>query len=144
MFDAKNKGSKGTGLIFRSRAASVLLLVVLAAFSLLPLSCSRSFSRGLKLPTDPAVASELGWALVTTAYARLKVSPDGNSADSGALRAGEIFICRQRRIDPEGSEAGGFWYECREASLSGWVRDRDIAIFASEALAKASRAAAKP
>ncbi|MCX7026248.1 MAG: hypothetical protein NT061_01890 [Spirochaetes bacterium] len=111
------------------------LLGLTIAF-ILPLSCSRGYSRYLKLP--------LGWALVSTAYARLKVSPDLASTDAGALRGGTIFSCRQRRIDPMGSEAGGFWYEYSEGGLSGWVKDRDLVIFASEELAKASLAAVKP
>jgi hypothetical protein len=81
---------------------------------------------------------------VTTAYARLKASPNETAADSGALRGGEIFACRQRRIDPQGSEVGGFWYEYADGSLSGWVNGRDVEIFASAELAKASRDVAKP
>jgi hypothetical protein len=90
------------------------------------------------------VDSELGWALVSTAYAHLKATPDSASADSGALRGGDIFVCRQRRIDPAGSETGGYWYQYSEGTLAGWVKDKDVEIFASEELAKASLAAKRP
>jgi hypothetical protein len=145
MFDAKNTITSGEqGLTNRRMPARTPFLAVLIALLFLPLSCSRTYTRGLRLPTDPAVTSELGWALVTTAYTRLKASPDAASADAGALRGGDIFACRQRRIDPRGSEAGGFWYQYAEGSLSGWVSGGDVEIFASAELAKASRPAAKP
>ena len=144
MFCTKNIRLKGARLNPVRKAASLTLLAVLATFIFLPLSCSRSFSRGKKLPADPSMTSELGWALVTMAYARLKVAPDEASADAGSLRSGEIFACRQRRIDPAGSEAGGFWYQYTEGSVSGWVKEGDVEIFASEELAKASLPAAMP
>jgi hypothetical protein len=139
-----NKRLKGQAVKNVQKKAFTPFIAALALFLILPLSCSKGYSRYLKLPADPVVDSELGWALVTTAYAHLKASPDGASADSGALRGGEVFVCRQRRIDPNGSEAGGYWYQYSEGNLSGWVKDRDVAIFASEELARASLAAARP
>jgi hypothetical protein len=139
-----NKRLKGLAVKNMVRKAFTPFIAALALFLILPLSCSRGYSRYLKLPSDPAVDSELGWALVSTAYAHLKAAPDGASADSGALRGGDIFVCRQRRIDPAGSETGGYWYQYSEGALSGWVKDKDVEIFASEELAKASLAAARP
>jgi hypothetical protein len=144
MFHTYNKRLKGQAVNDIFRKAFAPFIAALALFLILPVSCSKGYSRYLKLPADPVVDSELGWALVTTAYAHLKVSPDGASADSGALRGGEIFVCRQRRIDPAGSEAGGYWYQYSEGHLSGWVKDRDVAIFASEELARSSLAATQP
>ena len=100
-------------------------------------SCTKSYNRYLKLPADPQTA-DLGWARVSSAYARIRESPDSSSPDLGALRADTIFQLLERRIDPRGAEAGGYWYRCSEQGVSGWVHGGDIEVFKSEAGARAA------
>ena len=144
MFDIFYKGSDGAKWDIGRKKVYPPALAVLVLALVLPFSCTKGYSRYMRLPVDAAIASELGWAAVTTAYAKLKASPASDSADVGALRGGTIFACLERRIDPEGSEIGGYWYKCTEYGLSGWVKDKDLQIFASEGLARASLTAAKP
>jgi hypothetical protein len=73
-------------------------------------SCSKGYNKGMKLPEDPQAVSELGWAVVKTAYAKLKTAPDSTSPEAGLVRGRSVFQCTARSIDPKGLEKGGVWY----------------------------------
>ncbi|MDX9828353.1 MAG: hypothetical protein RBT73_11480 [Spirochaetia bacterium] len=90
----------------------------------------------MKLPQDPQVVSELGWAVVKTAYAKLKTEPDSVSPDAGLVRGRSVFQCTARSIDPKGLEAGGLWYEYGDGGIQGWLHQDELAIFDTEAQAK--------
>jgi hypothetical protein len=95
----------------------------------------------MKLPPDPTIASELGWALVTSAYARAKTAPAKASADGELVRRGTIFPCGERRIDPEGEDVGGLWYRMAGQASAAWLHDSDLSIFTSEEQAREAAAA---
>jgi hypothetical protein len=94
----------------------------------------------MKLPEDPQVASELGWAAVKTAYAKLKTAPDAASPDAGLVRGGTVFPCTARSIDPRGLETGGLWYRYAEGETEGWLHQDDLAVFDTEAQARKAAA----
>ncbi|HEY9054622.1 MAG TPA: hypothetical protein VIO60_07365, partial [Rectinemataceae bacterium] len=110
----------------------ILVLVLASALGVGLVSCSKSYNRYLRLPTDPE-ASDLGWALVRSAYAKIKESPDPGSRDLGVLRAGQVFPVAGRRIDPRGAVAGGYWFKHAESGIEGWVWSGDLDLYASEA-----------
>ena len=114
------------------------LLALLILASVLFAGCSKAYSRFMKLPSDPSIASGLGWAAVTSAYANVKEGAGRSYGDAGVVRRGTVFRCLTRKIDPEGQEAGGLWYEFREGSLEGWIHSGDLSIFSSEELARAA------
>jgi len=109
---------------------ALLMLIVAAA------SCSKSYSRNMELPDDPAGISNLGWAVVKTTYAKLKTSADSKASDSGILRRGSVFRCIARSIDPQGLEVGGLWYRYEGVSLQGWTHQDELMIFDTEEQAK--------
>ncbi|MCE1195512.1 hypothetical protein LWX53_03310 [bacterium] len=90
----------------------------------------------MKLPPDPAVASELGWAVVTSAYARAKAEPGSASPDGEIVRRGTIFRCGERKIDPAGRDLGGLWYRMGGQTRDAWLHESDISIFTSEEQAR--------
>ncbi len=116
------------------RPAPVLLF--LCIFALFASSCSKGYNRGMKLPQDPQVVSELGWAVVKTAYAKLKAGPDSASPDAGLVRGGSVFRCTARSIDPQGLSGGGLWYKYAEGGTEGWLHQDDLAIFDTETQAR--------
>ncbi|MDD3981729.1 MAG: hypothetical protein PHT55_05970 [Spirochaetales bacterium] len=120
-------------LLHRGLAHAALLLCCL---SLLAASCSKGYNKTMRLPQDPQAVSELGWAVVKTAYARLKTSPDAASGDAGLVRGKSVFRCTARSIDPKGLEAGGLWYKFSEEGAEGWLHQDELAIFDTEAQAK--------
>ena len=99
---------------------TLLMLIVVAA------SCSKSYSRNMELPDDPAGISNLGWAVVKTTYAKLRTIADSKASDSGILRGGSIFRCTARSIDPQGLESGGLWYRYESESLQGWIHQDEL------------------
>jgi hypothetical protein len=113
--------------------------------------CSRGYSRFLKLPADPSIATGLGWAAVTSAYAHARKSPDMRSPDAALVRRGTVFQCLERRIDPEGQDVGGLWYRYGDAAPTestsgvavsgGWIHSGDLSIFSSEEQAREAIAA---
>lgn len=113
-----------------------LLFSLLSLFTLALSSCSKGYNRGMKLPQDPLVVSELGWAAVKTAYAKLKSAPDLASSDAGLVRGGTVFPCTARSIDPRGLEPGGLWYKYVEGDAEGWLHQDDLAVFDTEAQAR--------
>lgn len=123
------------------RAFNVGLPCSILALTLLVGSCTKGYSRFMKLPPDPAIASELGWAVVTSAYARAKVAPGKASADSELVRRGTIFPCGERRIDPEGEDIGGLWYRMAGRADAAWLNQNDLSIFTSEEQAREAAAA---
>ena len=129
------------GRVAGSRAALLRFACVLLALSALAGSCSKGYSRFMKLPPDPTVASELGWAVVTSAYARAKLVPGNASRDGEIVRRGTIFRCSERRIDPEGRDLGGLWYRMDGQARVAWLRESDISIFTSEEQAREAAAA---
>jgi hypothetical protein len=98
--------------------------------------CSKGYSRFLKLPSDPSIASGLGWAVVTSAYAHAKKLPDRQSPDVAVVRRGSMFRCTLRKIDPEGQDSGGLWYDYSDGSIDGWIHSGDLSIFSSEEQAR--------
>jgi hypothetical protein len=117
------------------------LACAILAVALFAGSCSKGYSRFMKLPADPAIASELGWAVVTSAYARAKTSPGKTSAEGELLRRGTIFPCSERRIDPEGEDVGGLWYRMAGQATAAWLHESDLSIFTSEEQAREAAAA---
>lgn len=116
------------------------LACALLAAALLAGSCSKGYSRFMKLPPDPAIASELGWAVVTSAYARAKSEPGNASQDGEIVRRGTIFRCVERKIDPQGQDLGGLWYRMDGQARSAWLHGSDISIFSSEEQAREAAA----
>lgn len=123
------------------RVLSISLVSVLLATAILAGSCSKGYSRFMKLPADPTIASELGWAVVTSAYARAKISPGKASAEGDLIRRGTIFLCSERRIDPEGEDVGGLWYRMGGKAATAWLHESDLSIFTSEEQAREAAAA---
>lgn len=121
---------------FRAGLACAILAVTMLAGS-----CSKGYSRFMKLPSDPAIASELGWAVVTSAYARAKTAPGKASPDGELIRRGTIFPCSERRIDPEGEDLGGLWYRMAGQTSVAWLHESDLSIFTSEEQAREAAAA---
>jgi hypothetical protein len=119
------------------RLSALLLIVALAVFTLMA-GCSKGYSRFLKLPADPQIDSELGWAIVTSAYAQIKKMPDSRSPELAIARKGMVFRCLARKIDPEGQDLGGFWYEYSDGPIQGWIHSADLSVFSSEEQARAA------
>lgn len=115
---------------FRWRFIWIFTLTL--AFTGILASCSRGYPRQIRLPSDPSVHTDLGWALVTTAYAKMKTSPSKTSSDSGFLPSGTIFILKERKIDPDGQDVGGFWYLYYHKDKETWIHEKDMAIFPTE------------
>ena len=90
----------------------------------------------MKLPADPSIDSEMGWAVVTSAYAHAKKLPDSRSANVAVIRRGTVFRCTARKIDPEGQDLGGLWYKYSEGPVDGWIHSGDLSIFLSEEQAR--------
>jgi len=137
-------------LRLRGDVFTIFLAAFLMIASLLS-GCSRGYSRFLKLPTDPSIATGLGWAAVTSAYAHARKSPDMRSPDAALVRRGTVFQCLERRIDPQGQDVGGLWYRYGDAASSdgtsgvavsgGWIHSGDLSIFSSEEQAREAIAA---
>lgn len=128
-------------VVTRVRVSRVLIACLLLVLSTLAVSCSRGYSRFMKLPPDPMVTSELGWAVVTSAYARAKLEPGTSARDGEIVRRGTIFRCSERRIDPAGQDVGGLWYRMGEQSTVAWLHESDLSIFPSEEQAREAAAA---
>lgn len=116
----------GARLIFTA------FVLIAALFS----GCSKGYSRNMKLPSDPSISSGLGWAAVTSAYANVKKLARRQSADVAVVRRGTVFRCTVRKIDPEGQDVGGLWYEYADGSTGGWIHSSDLSIFSSEEQAR--------
>lgn len=123
-----------------SRHHFLLIIVTMLAVAGLMAGCSKGYSRFMKLPVDPQVDSELGWATVTAAYAQAKKLPDSQSRDVAVVRRGTVFRCSARMIDPQGQDLGGFWYKYGEDSIDAWIHSTDLSIFPSEEQARAAAA----
>ena len=80
----------------------------------------------MNLPTEPILSGGIGWAVVTSSYARISSAPDKSAPDSGTLRKGTIFQCLESKLDPATAESGGIWYRYDDAGLKGWVYSSDI------------------
>jgi hypothetical protein len=117
---------------------ALLILASLVMIAALIAGCSKGYSRSMKLPEDSAIVSELGWAAVASAYARVKKSPDADSADIGLVRRGTVFRCTARSIDPQGQDTGGLWYKYSDASVDGWLHSGDLSVFSTEEQARSS------
>ncbi|MFA5851996.1 MAG: hypothetical protein WC820_04815 [Spirochaetales bacterium] len=102
--------------------------------------CSKGYSRFMKLPVDPLIDSELGWATVTSAYAQVKKLPNGQSQEVAVARRGTVFRCAARKIDPEGQDLGGYWYKYSDGPIDGWIHSADLSIFSSEEQARGAAA----
>lgn len=112
-------------------------LVAIAVICLFSLQgCSRGLSKNLNLPPDPSFSSEIGWALVVSAYAKVKNEPKADSNDISLIRSGTLFEVEERRIDPLGQEEGGLWYKYKDSALSGWIHSADLSVFSSVDQAK--------
>lgn len=116
------------------KAGAMLAFAILAA--VFAGSCSKGYSRFMKLPADPTIASELGWAIVTSAYAQSKTAPGKASPDGELIRRGTVFACTERRIDPEGEDLGGLWYRMAGGAGAAWLHESDLSIFTSEEQAR--------
>ena len=101
-------------------------------------SCTRGYPRHIQLPSDPVVQTDLGWALVKTAYAKLKSSPSNTSFDVGYISGGSIFMLKERKIDPQGQDVGGFWYLYTHEDTKAWIHEKDLGIFPSEGQAQSA------
>lgn len=122
------------------RLSALFLIVALCATAALMAGCTKGYSRFMKLPADPQIDSALGWATVTSAYAQAKKLPDSRSQDLAVVRRGTVFRCAARKIDPEGQDLGGFWYEYSDGPLVGWIHSTDLSVFSSEEQARAAAA----
>lgn len=119
----------------KKRILSYFFVALLAAAALVS-GCSRGYSRYMKLPADPSFAPGLGWAVVTSAYALARKSPEKNSKDLSIVRRGTVFESTERKIDHEGQDTGGLWYRYKEGSIDGWIHSGDLSIFPSEGQAR--------
>ncbi|HCO48039.1 MAG TPA: hypothetical protein DIT55_00780 [Spirochaetaceae bacterium] len=140
------KNARNHILRFRGWRSVGLFITIISLSVALFHGCSRGgYSRSLKLPSDPSIASGLGWAAVTSAYAYTRKLPDKRSPDLALVRRGTVFQCLERRIDPEGQDVGGLWYRYDDASSGavsvGWIHSSDLSIFSSEEQARDAIAA---
>ena len=141
----QNNNARNHILRSRGDGFAITIAAFLMMASLLS-GCSRGYSRFLRLPSDPSIATGLGWAAVTSAYAHARKSPDTRSPDAALVRRGTVFQCLERRIDPEGQDVGGLWYRYGDAASSdastdvassgGWIHSSDLSIFSSEEQAR--------
>ena len=146
----QNNNARNHILRLRGEVFTISIAAFLMIASLLS-GCSRGYSRFLKLPPDPSIATGLGWAAVTSAYAHARKSPDMRSPDASLVRRGTVFQCLERRIDPQGQDVGGLWYKYGDAASSdgssgvtvsgGWIHSGDLSIFSSEEQAREAIAA---
>jgi len=120
------------------RLSAPLLIISLCAVAVLVAGCTKGYSRFMKLPADPQIDSELGWAMVASAYAQVKRLPDSQSQELAMARRGTVFRCAARKIDPEGQDLGGYWYKYSDGPIDGWIHSADLSIFSSEEQARAA------
>lgn len=145
-----NHNARNHRLQLRSKTLAGMFSAFIIVALLLS-GCSRGYSRFLKLPADPSVSTGLGWAVVTSAYAQVKLQPSKDSPEAALVRRGTVFQCFERRIDSKGQDVGGLWYRYGDATLSdtssgnaisgGWIHSGDLSIFSSEEQARDTIAA---
>jgi SH3-like domain-containing protein len=98
----------------------------------------------IDLPETPILSSRSEWAVVTTAYLRIRAEADTESEILGHLRRGavaEIIGKNREKETVEGQE--GSWCRIRSSGITGWIfgfyieiyNSREKALNASKALA---------
>ncbi|HWR10673.1 MAG TPA: hypothetical protein VN445_02525 [Rectinemataceae bacterium] len=120
----------------REKRGSFPLLIAIVVAVVFLSGCSKGYSRFMRLPSDPSVGSGLGWAAVTSAYTHVKKLPVATSDDISVVRRGTVFLCTERKIDPEGQDIGGLWYRYIDGGVAGWIHSSDLSIFSSEEQAR--------
>ncbi|MCE5255904.1 MAG: hypothetical protein LLF89_03565 [Spirochaetaceae bacterium] len=128
-FPVGTGGAKNTRLRPVTTLAASMIIILALTFST---ACSKGYSRFMKLPADPVASSGIGWAMVNTAYAKLRAGADANSAQVAVVRGGTVFQCPERKIDPRGADLGGLWYRYKDSSAEGWIHGSDIQLFSTE------------
>jgi hypothetical protein len=128
-FSNKLFGERGSDSYHEQlRSLTRKLRLVLPLISILSLvACSRGYSR-LNLPTEPILSGGIGWAVVTTSYARLSSLPQKGAPDVGTLRRGTVFQCLESKLDADTAESGGIWYRFDNSETKGWVFSSDLVL----------------
>jgi hypothetical protein len=117
------------------------LRIALIAASAIALHACGDPSRSPRLPPTPILRIKSRWAVVTVAYARVKVDPSSAAKDLGYLRKGamvEVFAREYGRDVTE--DERGYWLGVRVDEGSGWIYSGYLEIF--DRREQASRASA--
>lgn len=110
-----------------SRTSSSFLLV----FTLAMLSsgaCSKPAPETFDLDTTPILSGGPGWALVSSAYVRLKVEPGFGARDGDYARRGDIF----RVVATDRAFSGrdrGTWYSLEGDEAVGWLHQSLVVVY---------------
>jgi len=93
----------------------------------------------VELPSTPILTAESQWGVVNHPYLKVLETNEAGSSVNGLLRRGEIVEI----LSKIGMEDGqSYWLELRshETSVTGWVPDDNLDIYASEAQARTASA----
>jgi len=110
-----------------------------ATVALLLLSCGASGKSAIKLDPTPPLSGGPGWAVITSAYARLKDGPSRAAKDIHHLRRGEVVEVVGRDL-AAAAEDRGIWYRLKSEDGQGWAWAEDLDVFPTKAQAELSAA----
>ena len=125
-----------------SRAKQPRLQFCAAFFALgivMLISCTPSQREAITLPPTPPISGNLGWILVTEAYARVKAGASEALAEVGHLRDGSVLKVEARDYGPAGDGTTILWYRVSGEGSTGWVSSRQVEVYSSKLQAEAAQ-----
>jgi hypothetical protein len=119
--------------IKRPPGAAALLSAVLSVSAL---SCGWK-PKPPSLPATPILKIQSRWAVVTSAYARIKADPSSKAADVAYARSGSIVEVFARDMGRDSiEEEKGYWYGVRAEGTTGWMFSGYLSVYDSEVQAE--------
>ncbi len=117
----------------------VLLAFVLVFPLAVILGCGpRQVSEKIDLPPTPVLSIRSNWAVVNSAFLRLRQEPLSGSKVLAHIRRGSVLEVLSRTERKEVLEdASSYWYQVSYAGLRGWVFGALLEIVDSKAKAEA-------
>jgi hypothetical protein len=103
------------------------------------ISCTPSQREAITLPPTPPISGNLGWILVTEAYARVKACASEALAEVGHLRDGSVLKVEARDYGPAGDGTTILWYRVSGEGSTGWVSSRQVEVYSSKLQAEAAQ-----
>jgi len=90
--------------------------------------------RVMDIPATPPLSRSLGWAVVVPSYAQVYDSPGAGAVVLGYYRRAVVVPVAERRVERTKNEAVR-WIR-NGGTEPGWIKERDLQVFDTEAKAK--------
>ena len=117
-------------MIPRTLRAAFKTVSVLMLASIFAVACTKPEPMRFDLDTTPLLSGGLGWAVVSSAFVRLKDDPGFEARDGDYARQGAILrvVATERLFSGRNH---GTWYKLEGEDAAGWLHQSVLAVYPS-------------